>query len=203
MEISNKHICRARHDVVTTLESAQEDRETLLNFFFFLRAPPHVLVFWESLARPPVLSPLLFRRIQRPPCRRLTARPYTQMQLQPLLLLQQTPCSQPQAKIHCAHQQRTDRRHPLISSSHRLETRRKGRQHIPSQPQCEVPEHAHNHQARQRNEGPELWWLWWLLCRLCNNERVSVDTHACMQLVKWASASALAPSAGLSSRKKP
>ena len=23
------------------------------------------------------------------------------------------------------------------------------------------------------------WWWWW--CGLCNNERVSVDTHACMQ----------------------
>ena len=48
-----------------------------------------------------------------------------------------------------------------------------------------------------------LWWLWWLWCRPYKNERVSVDTHACMQLIKWASASALAPSAGLSSRKKP
>ena len=43
------------------------------------------------------------------------------------------------------------------------------------------------------------WW-WW--CGPWNHKCVSVETLACVQQIKWASASALAPSAGLSSRKK-
>ena len=38
---------------------------------------------------------------------------------------------------------------------------------------------------------------------MCNNERVSGDAHACMQLIKWAGASAPTPSAGLTRRQKP
>ena len=41
---------------------------------------------------------------------------------------------------------------------------------------------------------------WW--CGPWDHKRVSGDTLACVQRIKWASASALAPSAGLSSRKK-
>ena len=46
------------------------------------------------------------------------------------------------------------------------------------------------------------WWWWWWWCRSCNNERVSGDTHACMQLIKRAGASAPTPSAGLTSRQR-
>ena len=45
------------------------------------------------------------------------------------------------------------------------------------------------------------WWWWWCglnVVRAC----LSIHAHACNEL-KWTSASALVPSAGLTSRKKP
>ena len=42
-----------------------------------------------------------------------------------------------------------------------------------------------------------------VVVRTVQSQRVSGDTLACVHLIKWASVSALAPSAGLSSRKKP
>ena len=46
------------------------------------------------------------------------------------------------------------------------------------------------------------WWWWWLWCGLCaSRECLANHVRACSEL-KWVSASALTPSAGLTSRQK-